>query len=76
MILLFFINLFIDNNGLHGMSKRCYTAFFDTGARKIEIQYFEHLHTGGIYVTWKPYGENHDTVIPAQAWSSSITETE
>lgn len=65
----------IDNNGVHGMRKKCYTAFFDIGTRKMEIEYFEHQYTGGIIVSWRPYGENHDTVIPAQAWTSSITET-
>lgn len=66
----------IDNNGIHGMHKGCFMAFFNSGSRKITIEYFEYNGWGGIVVTWKKAGDNHYETIPAQAWNPSYIETE
>merc|ERR1712066_42947 len=67
--------LMVQNNGSHGMRKRCDTAFFDVGTRKVTIEYIEITGGGGIVVTWKK-GEDREEVIPAEVWfPSSVLET-
>ena len=58
----------INNDGLHEMTKKCYTALLDAGSRDFIIQFFEYNGYGGLEFTWIKPGDLVETVVPDSAF--------